>query len=268
MHVRYRCLAKGHAVTFAWKMSHLVTGQSGRYFKGYRSKHGQVRSCSSDRSGAGKSTLVSMIAAILDDPRSGPCLVDDSTCDSCGSAASRQHRDRDARALSVPHTGQPRTSRTAGPMRRVTRSSPRPEPPAPTISIQTYRNGYDTLIGERGIDPSGGEKQRLSIARCPAQRCPRIILDEPTSALDTQTESTLIEAMERLMHGRTTVIIAHRLSTVRKADRTVVLDEGTVLEIGSHHDLLETRAGPMRNYVVPCYAMRHTAEARHSKIQT
>lgn len=107
--------------------------------------------------------------------------------------------------------------------------------------IQRLPRGYDTIIGERGITLSGGEKQRLSLARALLKDAPVLILDEPTSALDAQTEFTLLNAMERLMQGRTTFVIAHRLSTIRKADRIVVLDEGRVVESGSHDELLSIR---------------------------
>jgi ATP-binding cassette, subfamily B, bacterial len=98
--------------------------------------------------------------------------------------------------------------------------------------------GYDTVVGERGATLSGGEKQRLSIARAFLKDAPILILDEPTSALDARTESLLLEALERLMKGRTTFIIAHRLSTIRQADRIVVLERGRVIEAGTHQELL------------------------------
>jgi ABC-type multidrug transport system fused ATPase/permease subunit len=99
--------------------------------------------------------------------------------------------------------------------------------------------GYDTIIGERGATLSGGEKQRLSIARAFLKDAPVLILDEPTSALDAHTEGLVLEAVERLMAGRTTVIIAHRLSTVQRADRIVVLDEGRCVEAGTPDELLQ-----------------------------
>jgi ABC-type multidrug transport system fused ATPase/permease subunit len=104
--------------------------------------------------------------------------------------------------------------------------------------IRRLPRGYDTVIGERGATLSGGEKQRLAIARALLKDAPILILDEPTSALDAQTESLLLEALERLMKGRTTFIIAHRLSTVRKADRIVVIDRGKVVEMGTQRELL------------------------------
>jgi ATP-binding cassette, subfamily B, bacterial len=93
-------------------------------------------------------------------------------------------------------------------------------------------------VGQRGATLSGGEKQRLSIARALLKDAPILILDEPTSALDAETEGLLLEALRRLMKGRTTLIIAHRLSTVRGVDRIVVLDEGRIAESGTHDELL------------------------------
>jgi len=98
--------------------------------------------------------------------------------------------------------------------------------------------GYDTLIGERGIKLSGGQKQRLSIARAILKNAPILILDEATSSVDTQTEMQIQEALERLMVGRTTIIIAHRLSTVRNADQIVVLEGHSIKEKGTHTSLM------------------------------
>jgi ATP-binding cassette subfamily B protein/subfamily B ATP-binding cassette protein MsbA len=107
--------------------------------------------------------------------------------------------------------------------------------------IASLPNGYDTLVGERGATLSGGEKQRLSIARALLKDAPILILDEPTSALDVETESLLLEAIEELIRGRTTLIIAHRMSTIRHADRIAVLDGGQIIEFGDHHQLLADR---------------------------
>ncbi|HEV2665685.1 MAG TPA: ABC transporter ATP-binding protein [Blastocatellia bacterium] len=104
--------------------------------------------------------------------------------------------------------------------------------------IRQLPQGYQTILGERGVNLSGGQRQRLSIARAFLKNAPILILDEPTSALDTQTEEALLSSLRELMHGRTTFVIAHRLSTVRRADVIVVLENGSILERGSHAELL------------------------------
>jgi ATP-binding cassette subfamily B protein/subfamily B ATP-binding cassette protein MsbA len=104
--------------------------------------------------------------------------------------------------------------------------------------ISRLPEGYDTVLGERGATLSGGERQRVAVARALLKDSPVLILDEPTSAVDAETEAALLQALERLMVGRTTVIIAHRLSTVRRADQILVLREGEIVERGRHEDLL------------------------------
>jgi ATP-binding cassette subfamily B protein len=105
--------------------------------------------------------------------------------------------------------------------------------------IASLPDGYDTIVGERGYRFSGGEKQRMAIARTVLRNPPVLILDEATSSLDTQTEAAVQAELERLAEGRTTITIAHRLSTVRDADQIVVLDGGAIVERGTHEELLE-----------------------------
>lgn len=111
--------------------------------------------------------------------------------------------------------------------------------------IQNLPQGYDTVIGEQGVKLSGGERQRISIARALLKNAPILILDEATSSLDSESELEVQKALEYLMKGRTTLVIAHRLSTVRQADRLVVISNGVVVEEGTHEELLE-REGEYR----------------------
>ncbi|PYX29388.1 MAG: multidrug ABC transporter ATP-binding protein [Acidobacteria bacterium] len=107
--------------------------------------------------------------------------------------------------------------------------------------------GYDTVIGERGVRLSGGERQRLAIARALLKNAPILILDEATSALDSESESLVQFALHNLMTGRTVFVIAHRLSTVRRADRIVVIENGTIADIGAHEELMQ-KLGTYRRF--------------------
>jgi len=112
--------------------------------------------------------------------------------------------------------------------------------------ISEMPNGYDSVIGERGVKISGGERQRLALARAILKNPPILILDEATSALDTESEILVQEAIERLMSGRTSIVIAHRLSTIQHADRILVLDSGRIVESGKHKDLIKKSRGLYR----------------------
>jgi ATP-binding cassette subfamily B protein len=112
--------------------------------------------------------------------------------------------------------------------------------------IDALPHGYDTLVGERGVKLSGGERQRVAIARAFLADAPILIFDEATSSLDSESEVLIQQAMERLMVGRTTLVVAHRLSTVRALDRLLVLDKGRVVEEGSHEQLIRIDGGVYR----------------------
>lgn len=113
--------------------------------------------------------------------------------------------------------------------------------------IKDLPDGYDTLVGERGIKLSGGQRQRIAIARAILKDAPILVLDEATSALDSESEALIQDALEKLMKGRTSIVIAHRLSTVASLDRIVVLEDGKIVEQGKHHDLLDKKDGVYRH---------------------
>lgn len=104
--------------------------------------------------------------------------------------------------------------------------------------LDAFPDGLETVVGERGVTLSGGQKQRVAIARALIQDAPILILDDALSAVDAETETALLESLRPLMHGRTTIIVAHRLSAVRDCDKIVVLDAGRVVEEGTHEALL------------------------------
>jgi len=114
--------------------------------------------------------------------------------------------------------------------------------------VARLQRGYDTVVGELGVQLSGGERQRVAIARALLKDAPILILDEATSALDTESERAVQEAVERLMRGRTTLVIAHRMSTIRRADLIVVVAEGRIVEAGSHAELMASGALYKRLY--------------------
>ncbi|MBF0932239.1 MAG: ATP-binding cassette domain-containing protein [candidate division SR1 bacterium] len=112
--------------------------------------------------------------------------------------------------------------------------------------IGALKDGYDTLVGERGIKLSGGERQRVAIARAILENRQIIVMDEATSALDSESEFLIQEAINELMQNKTVLIIAHRLSTIMKMDKIIVMHQGKIIEKGSHQELLLNKDGTYR----------------------
>jgi ATP-binding cassette subfamily B protein/subfamily B ATP-binding cassette protein MsbA len=191
--------------------------------------------------GAGKTTLVNLIPRFFD-PWEGRVLVEGRDVREVGLQSLRGQL---ALVLQEPFLLAATVAENIA-FGRPDAARPEIEAAARTANAHDFiarlPQGYDTEIGERGATLSGGERQRLAIARALLKNAPILILDEPTSALDAQTEQSLLEALERLMQGRTTFLIAHRLSTVRRADRIVVLQEGQIAESGTPAEL-EARGG-------------------------
>ncbi|MBD1918056.1 MULTISPECIES: ABC transporter ATP-binding protein [Cyanophyceae] len=191
-------------------------------------------------SGAGKSTLLSAIPRFFD-PWQGQVLMDGLNVRDLPVSVVRSQvglvlQDPFLLPLSVADNiayGRPNATR-----QRVIQA-------AKIANVDSFvdqlAHGYDTVIGERGATLSGGQKQRISIARALLKDAPILILDEPTSALDVQTERSIMDALDRLMAGRTTFIIAHRLSTVKRANRILVLDQGHLVETGTHQELIDAQ---------------------------
>jgi subfamily B ATP-binding cassette protein MsbA len=189
-------------------------------------------------SGAGKSTLVHLIPRFFD-VSGGRILIDDAdvrdvTLESLRSQIGIVTQEtvlfndtvRNNIAYGQPHVSQKQVEEAA----RAARA---------TEFISALPQGYNTVIGERGVRLSGGERQRIAIARALLKNAPILILDEATSALDSESEALVQSALQNLMSGRTVFVIAHRLSTVRRADRIVVLENGTIGDIGAHEDLMQ-----------------------------
>lgn len=199
-------------------------------------------------SGAGKSTVAQLLTRFYT-PTVGRVLVDERDIAELDGSSLRRHIGVVAQepilfATSIRDNiryGAPDAS--DGAVREAARA-------ANALSfVEGFPNGLDTLVGERGVRLSGGQKQRIAIARAILEDPAILVLDEATSALDSESEHLVQEALDRLMEGRTTLVIAHRLSTVRDADEVVVLDSGRVHERGTHDELLAKEDGLYRKLI-------------------
>jgi ATP-binding cassette subfamily B protein/subfamily B ATP-binding cassette protein MsbA len=200
-------------------------------------------------SGAGKTTLASLVVRFYD-PQAGRITLDGYDL---RALTLRSLRENVALVLQDPivfgasireNIAYGRPAATGAEVERAARAANAHE------FVAALPEGYDTVVGERGVTLSGGQRQRLSIARAFVKDAPVLILDEPTSALDADNERAILDALARLMKGRTTLIIAHRLSTIRHADRIVVLEDGAVAEQGTHGELLARRRVYARLYAL------------------
>ena len=209
-------------------------------------------------SGSGKSTIVRLLLR-LHDPQTGTVRIGGHDLRALDPDAVRaDDRRGGAGHLPVPrhHRGEP-APRLPGRDARP-RSTPPPAPPTRTTSSTRCRDGYQTVIGERGARLSGGQRQRIAIARALLRDAPILVLDEALSSVDAENEAVIQQALDRLMAGRTTLILAHRLSSVINADRILVLEDGAVAESGSHAELI-ARDGPYRRLMGPQLAERSDA---------
>ncbi len=190
--------------------------------------------------GAGKTTIISLIPRFYD-PESGAVLIDGSDIRRFTQKSLRQQMAyvlQETLLFRAPvwqniAYGKPEARRA-----EILRAA---EMANAHEFIEKLPEGYNTVVGERGITLSGGQRQRIAIARAIIRNTPILILDEPSSSLDSASEKLVFEALDRLMKGRTTIVIAHRLSTVRGADIIFVIEDGTVAEQGNHEELLRKR---------------------------
>ena len=186
--------------------------------------------------GAGKTTLVNLLQRVYD-PKEGKILIDGVDISTVTRRSLRHSIAtvfQDAGLLNRSISENIRLGREGATEEEITRAA---EAAAATDFIESRLTGYDTSVGERGNRLSGGERQRIAIARAILKNAPILVLDEATSALDVETEARVKAAIDRLRENRTTFIIAHRLSTVRDADKVIFLDNGRIAEIGTFDEL-------------------------------
>jgi subfamily B ATP-binding cassette protein MsbA len=191
------------------------------------------------KSGSGKSTLVALLPRFYD-PTAGEILLDGEAIDHYQLQNLRRQISlvsqditlfNESIANNIAYGSESETSREE--IERAARAAHVME------FVDELPRGLDTIVGDRGVLLSGGQRQRIAIARALLKDAPVLILDEATSALDTESERHIQNALDQLMHGRTTLVIAHRLSTVERADSIVVMHDGRIVEKGTHAELLD-----------------------------
>ena len=192
-------------------------------------------------SGAGKTTLINLIPRFVR-PTAGHIELDGVPIDALTLADLRQHIALVSQDV-VLFDDSIEANIAYGAQRGVSREQVRAAAEAANLLpfIESLPRGFDTPIGENAVRLSGGQRQRLSIARALLKNAPILLLDEATSALDSESERFIQTSLERLMRGRTTFVVAHRLSTIERADRIVVLEAGRIVEVGRHADLLRAQ---------------------------
>jgi subfamily B ATP-binding cassette protein MsbA len=190
-------------------------------------------------SGSGKTTIANLVPRFLH-PTQGRILLDDHPLENLKLEALRKNIALVSQEVLL-FNDTVANNIAYGPLRNASRKQIESAAHSAYAAgfIEALPNGYDTLIGENGARLSGGQRQRIAIARAILKNAPVLVLDEATSALDTESERYVQDALDGLMKNRTTLVIAHRLSTVEKANRIIVLAEGELVEIGSHRELLE-----------------------------
>ncbi|ELB2245422.1 ATP-binding cassette domain-containing protein, partial [Vibrio parahaemolyticus] len=195
------------------------------------------------RSGAGKSTLVNLLLRFYD-VNAGKICIDGQDISQVEQESLRQHIGMITQDTSLLHRSIKENILYGDPSASMEAVINAAEKAHAHDFIQTLKDeqgnaGYDVEVGERGVKLSGGQRQRVAIARVLLKNAPILIMDEATSALDSEVESAIQENLEVLMEGKTVIAIAHRLSTIAAMDRLIVMDDGKIIEQGSHHELLQ-----------------------------
>ena len=188
--------------------------------------------------GAGKTSVISLVARFYD-PTSGVAKIDGTDIKRFRQKSLRQQISFVLQETMLFHApvwqniayGKPDASR-----QEIIRAA---ELANASEFIDKLPEGYDTILGERGMTLSGGQRQRIAIARAVIRNTPILILDEPTSGLDAASEKLVFEALDKLMQNRTVIVIAHRLSTIRGADNIFVIQDGSIVESGNHEKLMQ-----------------------------